>query len=686
VQKVIELLNDLSAKAKGMKSAEAVEFGKFSQFCKDTKSNKKSEVERGDVLIESLTAETQKLDSDVAELNDAIANLHKDVASNEAKIKATANQRRVERDDHTSEIQDFGESVDALERAIATLQRQSHDRPQSASTDESLMELKSVTSALPEQARRQVAALLALQGKEEPDFLFREGPQAHGYEFQSGGVVALLKKLHAEFKQKHIDATKEEMNSAHAHEMLSQDLHDSIEIANAEIADKTGTSNEKAGVSAEKKQRLALAVTDRDAAATYLKSLSVECEEKTKSFEEKQGLREDELNAIDQAVEILSSDDVKGASEKYLPAAAFAQKAVALAHLRSSSRDDPSSRTRQALTSFLHSEAKRLHSSVLSTLVDRVTASKEPFTKVLKLIKDLIHNLLQETNQESQQKGWCDKEVRTNTQTRTKLQSSVDSLTAKADEHESSIMEMTQRLSDLAKEVAELQSAMKEAQTARGNEKAENEQTIKDAREAQDAVAKASAILKDFYAGAAKSTAFAQVAATEPVKIGSPEWDSLANPDFKGKIDPGHRAGMQVFGEGPYTGESDAAGGVLAMLEVIASDFSRLELSTSSSEEAAANAHKAFMTEAKKSVAVKDKETEMITNDKATVGAELVSVKKDLAGTQYQLLAADRYYETLKPSCVDTGLTYEKRSQARQAEIQSLEEALRILSGTEFAA
>jgi septal ring factor EnvC (AmiA/AmiB activator) len=318
--------------------------------------------------------------------------------------------------------------------------------------------------------------------------------------------------------------------------------------------------------------------------------------------------------------------------------------------------------------------------------VDIVAISKGPFTKVKKLIKDLIHKLLNEENQETKQKGWCDKEVRTNTQTRTKLQSSVDSLTAKADDSNAFIIEMSQRLQELTKEVSELQTAMTEAQSARDAEKAENDKTIGDAKQAQEAMAAASAVLKDFYAGASQATAFTQIVmgSGEPVKIGSPEWDSLANPGFKGKIDPGHQEGMQVFGEGPYTGEQGEAGGVLAMLEVIASDFSRLEATTSTAEAEAAQAHKAFMTESKKSIAVKSKEIEMITSDKSSAETELVKTKADLSATQDQLLAADRYYDTLKPQCVDTGLSYEERKKAREAEILSLEEAVKILSSTDF--
>merc|ERR1719316_1071464 len=51
--------------------------------------------------------------------------------------------------------------------------------------------------------------------------------------------------------------------------------------------------------------------------------------------------------------------------------------------------------------------------------------------------------------------------------------------------------------------------------------------------------------------------------------------------------------------------------------------------------------------------------------------------KTDLDGTQKELDAALAYYEKLKPSCVDAGVSYEDRVARRKEEIESLQEALR---------
>merc|ERR1719235_1148933 len=161
--------------------------------------------------------------------------------------------------------------------------------------------------------------------------------------------------------------------------------------------------------------------------------------------------------------------------------------------------------------------------------------------------------------------------------------------------------------------------------------------------------------------------------------MGTEEWASLANPNYKGPGDKGlktgaawgHEEGMQTFGE-KYTGQQDEAGGVMALLEVIQADFSNLKADTEAAEASAANGYESFMTQAKKDKAVKLKSIEMDEADKIAAESKLSSDTNDLKATQDQLLAAERYHANLVPQCVDAGQTFEERTGSRAAEIQSL--------------
>jgi len=135
----------------------------------------------------------------------------------------------------------------------------------------------------------------------------------------------------------------------------------------------------------------------------------------------------------------------------------------------------------------------------------------------------------------------------------------------------------------------------------------------------------------------------------------------------------------ETFGDEPYTGM--AGGGVLGMMEVCQSDFARLQQETEAGEDDAAKAFGEFSTDsavdkATKSANIKHK-TGQVTNKESA----LATAKTDLAGSQEELAAALEYYEKLKPSCVDAGESYEERVARRKAEIESLQEAMKILGG-----
>jgi len=204
--------------------------------------------------------------------------------------------------------------------------------------------------------------------------------------------------------------------------------------------------------------------------------------------------------------------------------------------------------------------------------------------------------------------------------------------------------------------VAELDEAMSEATKLRQEEKEKNTETIQDSQEAQTAVAQALTVLKEFYAKAGDATALLQQQPESP----------------------------EIF-DSPYKGMQSENGGVVGMLEVIESDFARLEADTKAAEATAQKQYDTFMTDSK--VDKEGKATDIEHKDQKKLDQEqaLTVTKEDLEGTQKELDAALAYFDKLKPSCVDAGVSYEDRVARREEEIKSLQDALRILNGEDLA-
>jgi len=457
----------------------------------------------------------------------------------------------------------------------------------------------------------------------------------------------MLEKLLDKFISERTDLEKEEMNAKQAFEMLIQDLTAQIEQAQSDRDAKATTKSKKLQAKADAEGDLSDTTTTRDADAKYLGDLTATCEQKASDFESRQQLRAEEIEAIQKAIEILSSGAVSGAADKHLPSLV---EETSFAQLRASAVAP----AQQRATDYLRERATQLNSRVLSALA--VRAADDPFGKVKKMIKDLIVRLMEEANEEAEHKGWCDTELSTNEQTRKEKTEAVETLHAEIDELEASLAKLTEDLSELSKAIAQLTSAMAEATTIRQEEKATNTATIKDAQEAQTAVAQALTVLKEFYAKAGEATALLQQQPEAPATFDS-----------------------------PYKGMGSENGGVVGMIEVIQSDFARLEADTTASEATSQKEYDEFMTDSKVDKAQKETDTEHKTAKKQDQTQALTVKRSDLEGTQKELDAALAYFDKLKPSCVDSGVSYEDRVARRKEEIESLQEALRILNGEDIA-
>jgi len=242
---------------------------------------------------------------------------------------------------------------------------------------------------------------------------------------------------------------------------------------------------------------------------------------------------------------------------------------------------------------------------------------------------------------EAEHKAWCDEQLHNNKIKRDKKTAQVKKLTAEIEMKTEAIAAMTKKIATLAKQQAELTKAMEEATAQRTEEKATNTETMKDAAAGEEATKAALVVLKEFYS----SQAFLQ----------------------------------QVPEMAAYKGMQSAKGGVVGMLEVIASDFARLFAETKAAEEAAATEYAGFMKDATASKKAKH-DLEFKTSLKLDqTQFEKSQLEKDLDATQEELDKANDYYTYLKPVCLEVHVSYEERVKQRQEEIDALNEAYDIL-------
>merc|ERR550537_868872 len=255
-----------------------------------------------------------------------------------------------------------------------------------------------------------------------------------------------------------------------------------------------------------------------------------------------------------------------------------------------SSKDASVQKLQERVISSLLERANKIGSPALTALALRMSA--DPFVKVKKLISDLIQRLVQEAADEATKKGRCDTEMGKATKTRDQNFDKTVALNADILSLEAQKASLEEEISTLTVEIADLTDSLTKTTKLRADEKAENEDTISKAEAGLAATKDAYEVLEEFYKKAGKATAeLVQIRKVSLLQVKASPIDEDA-PD----------SGMG----GAYKGNQEKAGGILAMLDVIISDFERTLKVTAAEEKQAANEFTSFSKTTETSIASKE--------------------------------------------------------------------------------
>merc|ERR1719463_845441 len=105
----------------------------------------------------------------------------------------------------------------------------------------------------------------------------------------------------------------------HAYDMEQDELTHSIEVDDDRATDKTVEKSEKKEVEAHDHGDVVALKAQKSEDEKYLAELLAQCESKETDFESRAKLRSEELDALQEAIDIIASKSVSGAADKHLP-------------------------------------------------------------------------------------------------------------------------------------------------------------------------------------------------------------------------------------------------------------------------------------------------------------------------------------------------------------------------------
>jgi len=644
VAKVIEMLSDLQQKIIKEGEVAQKEYDEFAEWCEEESKNLQYAIKTGKATSEELKATIEKAISDSGAFDETIQEKAAAIQTDEADLKAATEIRDKENAEFVAVEADLVDSVDTLERAIGILQREmaktggaalmqfnTHQKNAGnlAAAMKTLLEATSISSG----DAKKITALVQSQQKDSSDDDDMGAPDPAAYKGQSGGIIDVLEDLLNEAEEQLSKARKEETNSLHNYELLKQELTDSIKFATKEMdkakKGKAACEETKATAEGDLAQTLkALAEDTQQLADTHH-----DCMNKATDFEASTKSRAEELKALAQAKKIISEMTGGAAAQSY----SFIQIEGTFSLKTSADLAN------YEAAKYIRDLSQKLNSAALAQLANRMqtaarlsaASGEDPFTKVKGLINEMVARLVKEGEEEAGHKAYCDKEMTATKAKMEELNAEIDKLSTKIDKQmaesaqlKEDVATLSKELSDLAKSQAEMDKIRKEESEAYVNNKAEMEEGL-------EGIKLALKVLNEYYA----------------------------------KEDKAH-------------GAAEGAGsGIIGMLEVIESDFSKGLAEMISAEETAAAEYERITKENEIATVSKNQDVKYKTKTHKSLDKATADLNSDKEGLQTELDAVLEYWAKIKEQCIAKPEPYEERVKRREAEIAGLKEALQILEG-----
>lgn len=637
VSKVVDLLSDLQAKIiREGKDAQTV-YEEFAEWCEDRSKNVGFEIHTSKSQAADLHAQVQKEDANIEVLEGKIEDISGEISKRDRQLKDATDVRKQANDDFKAEEKQLMDAISVLERSVTILERDG-SRPSllqaEAKTASGLAEALNVivgASAL-NAADSQVLTALA-QSNTMDEYL--GAPAANVYENHSDDIISTLEGLREKAESQLAEARKAEANDLNNFRVMAQHTEDMIKFSTKEL----GEAKAQRGSASERRSGAMgdLTFTRKTLAASVnaLEDLHRTCMDHAIDFEDETKSRGNELKALAEAKKAIT-DMTGGAAD--LSYGLNQEGGASLMQVASGSFSP--SRPLRALH-LVRQLAERQRSPALAQLQDRLSAilnddtSGDKFTKVIQLISQLIERLEKEGAAGASHKAYCDKEMaftkykkEDQTDEAAKLQTKIESMSSRSDQ-------LKDEVAALQKQLSQLFAANAEMITIRQREAASYQENMDDVKQGLVGVRLALKILRGYYGS-----------------------DGTAHAAADG-----------------------TASGIVGLLEVVESDFTKSSTSLQTSESAAISEFKQQSKENEVLKAGMEQDVRYKKKETMELDRSVAEATSDRGTARSELDAINEYFEKLKDQCIAQAEPYTERKQRREREIAGLREALEIMSG-----
>jgi chromosome segregation ATPase len=255
-------------------------------------------------------------------------------------------------------------------------------------------------------------------------------------------------------------------------------------------------------------------------------------------------------------------------------------------------------------------------------------SGEDPLVKIVKMVEANIETLEKEASRDASQKAFCDKAMKDANSDKDEKESAIEKLSSKLEQVSARSAELKEEVSALQESLSALAKAQGEMDKLRQEEHANFMKRVPEMQQGIDGVQMALKVIKDYYSKSDKA---------------------------------------------------DAASGIVGMLEVVESDFSKGLAEMKVAEETAASTYEKETQENKLEKTTKEKDVEYKTKESTSLEKTSAELTADRQGVQTQLDGILDSLKSLEEQCIAKPEPYEERKKRREEELAGLKESLEAL-------
>jgi hypothetical protein len=626
IQKVIRLMKEMQSQLDKEAQEDEDMMDKLGCWCDTNEKEKSQAVAVNSQRMTDLGASIEELTAKSASLKTDIEELKKQVAASTSSLEESTAIRDKESGEFFANEKDSIQNIESVKGAVMALGKVHGE----SLSQESLMQVKQVlkkhlaaTHRMMTRSQKKHLALIQEPSTEsEVDSLLQQAGRAP----QSGAIFGILKQMKESFETNLDTSQTDEKSAKETYSSMKASKEEEIKAGQELIDAKTSelASTDEKNVAS--KEDLADTTAAVDADTKFLANLKDKCDSAQADYNARSKVRNDEIQAVAEAMEILTGDDAKDLLLKFVQV--------------SSLRETRSLKSRTDASKFVAQMAKKTHSPKLSAL--SVSMRLDAFTKVKENIDKMVAELKQTQKDEVVKKDLCGKELHENEMQTTEGENKKADLTALIQDLETSKTTLAEEIEALKAEVAETQTQYKRASELRLQENKEFQITVTDQKATQEILAKALNRLKAFY----DKKSFLQT--------------RLEQPGYK---------------------KNAGSSSVMVMMENIIEESKAEQESAIKAENDAVAAYAQFTADTTQSIEAMQRSIIAKTEELAKVDGSKAEAEGDLQATNADLLALLKTYQTLHSDCDFLLKYFDVRQTKRAEEIEALQQAKAIFSG-----